>query len=136
MPGYHEGTPTEGMRRHHGRGERTRTDGSVRRHYSPRREGPTEGVSVQASLAAAREPVGGRGRAKAGVARDALPLSRSRSQSSCRYLVAVSVSRGRGRGRGRGGGRVVAPRGMAVAAVAVAAAKGKKKRGGLLFVGL
>jgi hypothetical protein len=42
----------------------------------------TEGVSAQAGLAAARVLIGGRGRAKAGVARDALPMSRSRSQSS------------------------------------------------------
>ena len=51
MPGYHEGTPTEGMRRHHGRGERTRTDGAVCRHYSPQREGPkeVEGAPKQAS---------------------------------------------------------------------------------------
>jgi hypothetical protein len=125
MPGYHEGTLTEGMRRHHGRGEKTRTDGAVHRHYSPRREGPTEGVSVQASLAAARVPVGGRGWAKAGAVRDALP---------CRDR---GCSRRRRRGHGHGGSHVVAPRGMAVVAVAAAAAKGKKKkRGGLLFVGL
>ena len=125
MPGYHEGTPTEGMRRHHGRGEKTRTDGAMRRHYSPRREGPTEGVSVQASLAAARVPIGGRGRAKAGAVRDTLPC-RDRGRSHRR----------RG-GHGHGGSRVVAPCGMAVAAVAAAAAKGKKKKGGgLLFVGL
>ncbi len=62
------------------RGERTRTDGMCR-HYLPQREGPTEGMSAQACLAAARVPIGGRGQAKAGAARDVLPLSQSRSQS-------------------------------------------------------
>jgi len=124
MPGYHEGTPTEGMHQHHGRGKKTRTDGAVRRHYSLRREGPTEGVSVQASLAAARVPVRGQGRAKAGATRDALPC-RDHGRS-CRRCG----------GHGHGSSRVVAPRGMAVAAIAAAAAKGKKKKGGgLLFVG-
>jgi hypothetical protein len=46
MPDCHEGTLTEGMCRHHCRGERTGTDG-VRTHYPPWREGPTVGMSAQ-----------------------------------------------------------------------------------------
>jgi hypothetical protein len=83
--------PTEGVRRHawlpRGDPDRGHAPASW-----PRREDPHI-LRAQACLAAARVPVGGRGRAKAGVARDTLPLSRSRSQSSsCRYLVAVAVA--------------------------------------------
>jgi hypothetical protein len=66
--------PTEGTHRHAWLPRRDPDRGHAPASW-PRREGPTEGVSAQACLAATRVPIGGRGRAKAGIARDALPLS-------------------------------------------------------------